>query len=241
MDAGIDKDLVFGDPKAPRFVYWDKKLRATPSGPDALTFDLLSIWGKIRAGLGAIGLKAAAPGTHVPYTLAKAVAHYDLHTTTSTPQSAHYELLRLPSGVEESVEQFIRRNLGEEVFQRLIEPFCSGVYAGDPSKLSMKAAFGKIQILEEKGGSLVGGAIQLFQERKSNPPPPRDTRLPPKPKGQTVGSFRKGLKMLPEAIAAKLGDAVKYVWWCRLSRLLLLGGIRYVFVCFFTNQVTRAH
>lgn len=62
VDAGIDKDLVFGDPKAPRFVYWDKKLRATPSGPDALTFDLLSIWGKIRAGLGAIGLKPAAPG-----------------------------------------------------------------------------------------------------------------------------------------------------------------------------------
>ena len=42
------------------------------------------------------------------------------------------------------MEQFIKRNLGDEVFYRLIEPFCSGVYAGDPSKLSMKAAFGRV-------------------------------------------------------------------------------------------------
>jgi oxygen-dependent protoporphyrinogen oxidase len=52
----VADELVFGDPKAPRFVFWEKKLRATPSGPDALTFDLLSIWGKLRAGLGAVGI-----------------------------------------------------------------------------------------------------------------------------------------------------------------------------------------
>jgi hypothetical protein len=61
VDAGVDKDLVFGDPTAPRFVFWEKKLRATPSGPDALTFDLLSIWGKIRAGLGAVGIVKGGP------------------------------------------------------------------------------------------------------------------------------------------------------------------------------------
>ena len=62
VDAGIAEDLVFGDPKAPRFVFWNKKLRPTPSGPDVLTFDLLSIWGKIRAGLGAAGIKKPLPG-----------------------------------------------------------------------------------------------------------------------------------------------------------------------------------
>jgi oxygen-dependent protoporphyrinogen oxidase len=44
------------------------------------------------------------------------------------------------------VKEFIKRNLGDEVFERLIEPFCSGVYAGDPSKLSMQAAFQRVSV-----------------------------------------------------------------------------------------------
>ncbi|KAL1341285.1 hypothetical protein HN51_027768 [Arachis hypogaea] len=116
-----------------------------------------------------------------------------------------------PPGHEESVEEFVRRNLGDEVFERLIEPFCSGVYAGDPSKLSMKAAFGKVWRLEQNGGSIIGGTFKAIQERKSTSKPPRDPRLPT-PKGQTVGSFRKGLTMLPEAISAKLGNKVKLSW-----------------------------
>lgn len=123
---------------------------------------------------------------------------------------------------EETVEEFIRRNLGGEVFERLIEPFCSGVYAGDPSKLGMEAAFGKVNrelcsfmiflaqiyALERNGGSLVGGSIKLMNERKKNPIP-RDPTLPPKPAGQTVGSFKKGLKTLPEAIARQLPTQIK--------------------------------
>eukprot|EP00887_Chlorella_sp_A99_P001230 scaffold14.g1230.t1 len=209
VDAGVVDDLVFGDPTAPRFVYWEGRLRPTPSGLDALTFDLMTLWGKIRAGLGAVGVKAPMPD------------------------------------YEESVEQFIRRNLGDEVFYRLIEPFCRraplgrrrvGVYAGNPSKLSMKAAFGKIWDLEKKGGSFIGGTLKLLQargaagaaacasERRENPPPPRDPSLPPKPKGQTVGSFRRGLTMLPQAIADRLGPgAVKTSW--ELKEIFKEGGI----------------
>nr|AAF00194.1 protoporphyrinogen IX oxidase [Cichorium intybus] len=116
-----------------------------------------------------------------------------------------------PPDREESVEEFVRRNLGDEVFERLIEPFCSGVYAGDPSKLSMKAAFGKVWNLEQNGGSIVGGAFKAIQDRKNSQKPPRDPRLP-KPKGQTVGSFRKGQAMLPNAISTRLGSRVKLCW-----------------------------
>ena len=62
MDAGLEKELVLGDPTAPRFVLWGGELLPTPSGPDVVTFRLLSLWGKIRAGLGAIGIKQAMPG-----------------------------------------------------------------------------------------------------------------------------------------------------------------------------------
>ncbi|GJP36109.1 hypothetical protein CLOM_g20634 [Closterium sp. NIES-68] len=177
LDSGVIDQLVLGDPDAPRFVFWEGRLRPVPAGLlDLPVFDLMSIFGKIRAGLGAFGLRPAPP-----------------------------------EGKEESVEEFVRRNLGAEVFERLIEPFCSGVYAGDPSKLSMKAAFGKVWRLEQLGGSVFGGSLKLIKERQANPPPPRDPRLP-KPKGQTVGSFQKGLITLPNGIANKLGDRVRLGW-----------------------------
>eukprot|EP00899_Mesostigma_viride_P013804 jgi/Mesvir1/22424/Mv17900-RA.1 len=176
VDVGLKDELVLGDPDAPRFVWWEGKLRPVPAGPlDLPVFDLMSIPGKLRAGLGAFGIRPPPPG------------------------------------YEESVEEFVRRNLGAEVFERLIEPFCSGVYAGDPTKLSMKAAFGRVQRLEELGGSIIGGVFALIKEKKANPPPPRDERLP-KPKGQTVGSFRKGLSTLSNRIASLLGDKLKLNW-----------------------------
>ena len=106
----------------------------------------------------------------------------------------------------------MRRNLGDEVFERLIEPFCSGVYAGDPAKLSMKAAFGKVWRLEDTAGSIIAGSIKALRERSANPPPPYPADLP-KPVGQTVASFRRGLATLPLGLAKALGpDRVKTSW-----------------------------
>lgn len=62
MDSGLKDDLVLGDPNAPRFVLWNGRLRPVPSSPtDLPIFDLMSIGGKIRAGLGALGVRPPPP------------------------------------------------------------------------------------------------------------------------------------------------------------------------------------
>jgi hypothetical protein len=48
-DVGQVDNLALADPEAPRFVWWDKKLRPTPDGLASLpTFTLLSPLGKVR-------------------------------------------------------------------------------------------------------------------------------------------------------------------------------------------------
>lgn len=117
----------------------------------------MSFIGKIRAGLGAIGLlKEPMPGRLVPTLMGGTCQMYPQHCAGASclcPWSGlpriHVRfppspVLPVTPGKEESVKEFIVRNLGDEVYYRLIEPFCSGVYAGDPTKLSMQAAFNRV-------------------------------------------------------------------------------------------------
>jgi protoporphyrinogen/coproporphyrinogen III oxidase len=92
---------------------------------------------------------------------------------------------------EETIAQFVRRRLGEELLQYAVGPFVSGVYAGDPEKLSVRHATAKIYALEEKHGSLIRGAIA---KRKG-----------PAPAGGLF-SFPEGLGYLPATLAASLGE-----------------------------------
>jgi oxygen-dependent protoporphyrinogen oxidase len=97
----------------------------------------------------------------------------------------------------ESVASFFRRHLGQEVVERLVAPFVSGVYAGDPEQLGVSAAFSKVfQLEREYGGLLAGFLLSQSKTPKSSP----QIKL-----GQ-LGSFQGGLQVLPQAIAQKLSQ-----------------------------------
>ncbi len=131
------------------------------------------------------------------------------------------------SGKEETIREFVTRHLGAEVFRKMIDPFVSGIYAGDPNALSMSAALKKIFALEQLGptSGIVEGAIFRLRQRKKEDAANFDPELPTW-KGGALGSFRSGLSALPNAIARRLGDDVRLQW--RMTALSRREDGRYV-------------
>ncbi|HUX42060.1 MAG TPA: protoporphyrinogen oxidase [Rectinemataceae bacterium] len=68
-------------------------------------------------------------------------------------------------GLDESLAEFVRRRLGNELYERLIEPLMSGIYAGDGEELSLGATFPQLRQSELEHGSLVVG---MFATKKKN-------------------------------------------------------------------------
>jgi oxygen-dependent protoporphyrinogen oxidase len=102
-----------------------------------------------------------------------------------------------PPAEEESVANFVRRKFGNEILEYLVAPFVSGVYAGDPEHLSLKAAFPSLAKWERDFGSVVRGAIKSRPQGGS------------KASRRSVCSFRGGVAALPRGLAAKLGNNLK--------------------------------
>lgn len=105
---------------------------------------------------------------------------------------------------EESLDSFFRRRLGDEIQERLVAPFVSGVYAGDPQQLSIQASFARLAEFEAQAGSILKGAIKAARAAKANQEPPKRSLRP-----YRLCSFRRGLETLPLAIGRALGDSLR--------------------------------
>lgn len=100
---------------------------------------------------------------------------------------------------DESVADFITRRLGAEPLAYAVDPFVSGVYAGDPATLSVRHAFPRLAELEREHGSLIRGGIALVRQARAAAKVPGA-----RPRRHTMISFAEGLGTLPRALAASL-------------------------------------
>jgi len=101
-----------------------------------------------------------------------------------------------PAQAEESIAAFVRRRLGNEFLDYAIDPFVSGIYAGDPEQISVPAAFPRLHALEQKYGSLIRGQIMGARERRKSAEKAKNAAK--------SFSFAGGMRDLPTALARKL-------------------------------------
>lgn len=126
---------------------------------------------------------------------------------------------RRKSDEDETVGAFGRRRLGREFTEVMLDSMVSGIYAGDVDRLSVKAAFPKVCDLEREHGGLFKG---MFARKKQNK---RDRKagVQAGPSG-VLHSFRDGMAEPLRALAAELGDVVRFdsavrnvrregLWW----------------------------
>ena len=95
------------------------------------------------------------------------------------------------SPVGETLGQFFRRRFSSEIVDYALGPFVAGIYAGDPERLLVSETFPSLLAYEREYGSVLRGLIK--NQSKTG-------------RRQSF-SFRDGMQMLPDALAAKLTHA----------------------------------
>jgi protoporphyrinogen/coproporphyrinogen III oxidase len=76
-------------------------------------------------------------------------------------------MVKSSSDDDESIAKFFTRHFGKEVFEYAADPFVTGIYAGDPNKLSVRHSFAQLWRLDQKFGSLIRGGIKQRRQPKN--------------------------------------------------------------------------
>jgi oxygen-dependent protoporphyrinogen oxidase len=98
---------------------------------------------------------------------------------------------------DESMASFVRRRLGREAFERLVEPLVSAVYAADLERLSVEATLPRFREMERRHGSLIRA---MRRERAAR----REGEGQSGARYSMFVTLRDGLSSLVDAIAARL-------------------------------------
>lgn len=99
-------------------------------------------------------------------------------------------------GRDESVAAFARRRLGRTAGERLLQPLVSGLYAGEPEKVSLPSAFPLVAAMERERRSFLLAMRREFSSAHGKGAP-------------RLASFSGGLDELTAALAKALGETLR--------------------------------
>jgi oxygen-dependent protoporphyrinogen oxidase len=101
---------------------------------------------------------------------------------------------------DESIDAFARRRAGREAAEVFADALVTGIHAGDPALLSVRAAFPHLHALEQQYGSVLKGLAQTARQRRRD----AKARGEPYQRPGRMWSFREGLRLLIETLAERL-------------------------------------
>ncbi len=105
----------------------------------------------------------------------------------------------LPPEDDESLADFVRRRLGQEVLERLAQPLVGGIYTSDPEKLGLRATFPRFLEMEEQHRSVL---LALWRSRKTKDLSPDDP--PAGPRYGLFVSLDEGMQRLVDRLQEKI-------------------------------------
>ncbi len=103
---------------------------------------------------------------------------------------------------DETIREFAYRRLGKEAYDKLLDPMITGIFAGDPTKMSLMTCFTRIHELEMEYGGLIKAMMKLGMEKKKK----GEKSGGPAGPGGTIVSFKDGLQELIDALYDELRD-----------------------------------
>jgi oxygen-dependent protoporphyrinogen oxidase len=117
--------------------------------------------------------------------------------------AAEFLVPQKKDGGDETLAEFGRRRLGPEALDKLIAPMVSGIFAGDPERMSLKSCFPRIQQLEQEYGGLLKAMLHLAKKKRAERKAGKVVSGAAGP-GGVLTSFNGGIQELTDALAGAL-------------------------------------
>ncbi|MET0285496.1 MAG: protoporphyrinogen oxidase [Polyangiales bacterium] len=109
---------------------------------------------------------------------------------------------------DESLESFVVRRLGRELFDNLAQPLAGGIYGADPRKLSLRATMPRFLDFEREYGSVIRGVRAKQNAPVQSVLPTGDTRATNGARYGLFAAFKGGMQALIDALEKPLHQRI---------------------------------